>query len=41
MYMAGKGKIPEEVWNHSSELRNVNGETVAIILASFGKIPPN
>lgn len=40
MYIAGKGKIPDSQWNHNPEIKNVNGETVAIILASTGIIPP-
>lgn len=40
MYSAIKGQIPDKAWEHDPLLKNEDGETVALILAKKGIIPP-
>ena len=40
MFFAYKGIIPPKEWYHDPNLRNINGYTVAMTLASKGIIPP-
>ena len=40
MILAKYGIIVDEYWQHDPELRDYDGNTVAIILAKNGIIPP-
>ena len=40
MLLAEKGLIPPKYFEHDPNIKNINGETVAILLADYGIIPP-
>ena len=40
MLFADRDIIPPKEWNHDPLIKNVNGQTIALILAGSGIIPP-
>lgn len=40
MYLASFGIIPPKQWEHDPNMRNINGDTVAMWLSSTRCVPP-